>query len=217
MTTSGDQPKPSSAEAAVQAGAHDGPILLLDAMDTLVVDPFFTVFPRFFGYSLTELFKDKDPTAWIRFEKNEIDEATWADITFSDGRDFDLEALKAELFGAYRFIDGIEALLDELKAASVPMHILSNYPHWYRDLEARLNISRWVPWTFVSWHLGMRKPDPAIFEHAAGHLGVPAERLIFVDDREGNCQGARSIGVDAIRFESAAQLRASLVERGVLG
>ena len=106
MTTSGDAPRPPS-------GDDQGPILLLDAMDTLVVDPFFTVFPRFFGCSLPELFKDKDPTAWPRFEKNEIDEATWAQTTFSDRRDFDLDALKAELFDAYRFIDGIEALLDE--------------------------------------------------------------------------------------------------------
>jgi HAD superfamily hydrolase (TIGR01509 family) len=205
MTTSRDE-----------ARQDEGPILLLDAMDTLVVDPFFTVFPRFFGCSLPELFKDKDPTAWIRFEKNEIDEATWAEITFSDRRDFDLAALKAEMFGAYRLIDGIEALLDDLKAADVPMHILSNYPHWYRDLDERLHLSRWLPWTFVSWHLGMRKPDPAIFQHAADHLEVAPERLIFVDDRERNCEGARSIGVDAIVFESADQLRTALGARGVL-
>ena len=205
MTQSGNRPT-----------KEDSPILLLDAMDTLVVDPFFTVFPRFFGCSLPELFKDKDPNAWIRFEKNEIDEDTWAATTFSDQREFDLDALKAELFAAYRFIDGIESLLSDLVDEGVAMHILSNYPLWYQEIESRLKISRWVPWTFVSWHLGVRKPDAAIFEHAASHLQVAPERLIFVDDRESNCEGARAVGLDAIRFESAAQLRTALTARGVL-
>jgi epoxide hydrolase-like predicted phosphatase len=54
--------------------------------------------------------------------------------------------------------------------------------------------------------VGMRKPDPAIFELTLERLGGAApERCVFVDDLEPNCDAARALGMAAIRFESAAQ------------
>ncbi|MDA1267103.1 MAG: hypothetical protein O2816_18645, partial [Planctomycetota bacterium] len=53
------------------------PILLLDVMSTLVVDPFYQEIPAFFGLSLDELLAQKDPRAWVDFEQDAIDEATF--------------------------------------------------------------------------------------------------------------------------------------------
>jgi FMN phosphatase YigB (HAD superfamily) len=39
---------------------------------------------------------------------------------------------------------------------------------------------------------------------------------VFVDDRQGNCDAAAALGIDAIRFEDAKQLRQALRERGLL-
>ena len=50
----------------------------------------------------------------------------------------------------YRFLDGIEELLQELKLAGVEMHIMSNYPVWYKRIEAKLVLTKFMPWTFVS-------------------------------------------------------------------
>jgi hypothetical protein len=38
----------------------------------------------------------------------------------------------AQQVAAYRYIDGMPALLGQLQEAQVPMHIMSNYPTWYR-------------------------------------------------------------------------------------
>jgi putative hydrolase of the HAD superfamily len=47
--------------------------------------------------------------------------------------------------------------------------------------------------------VGMRKPNPAIFEHALAALGgVAPERAVFLDDVEGNLAGARAAGLHAI-------------------
>jgi putative hydrolase of the HAD superfamily len=51
----------------------------------------------------------------------------------------------------------------------------------------------------------MRKPDPGIYELTLERLGVPAEQCIFVDDLELNCEGARAVGMAAVRFERAEQ------------
>ena len=54
--------------------------------------------------------------------------------------------------------------------------------------------------------VGLRKPDPAIFELTLERLGgAPAERCVFVDDLDVNCDAARALGMAAVRFESAAQ------------
>jgi putative hydrolase of the HAD superfamily len=64
--------------------------------------------------------------------------------------------------------------------------------------------------------VGMRKPDPAIYELTLERLGVAAEECVFVDDLEVNCEAARNLGMIAVRFESAEQaipeLRSALAE-----
>jgi putative hydrolase of the HAD superfamily len=67
-----------------------------------------------------------------------------------------------------------------------------------------------------SCYLGLRKPDLAIYRRALDILGRPAERILFIDDREENVAAARVAGMNAIRFEGAGQLRRELVSLGVI-
>jgi putative hydrolase of the HAD superfamily len=67
-----------------------------------------------------------------------------------------------------------------------------------------------------SCYLGLRKPDLAIYKRALDILGRPAERILFIDDREENLAGARSAGMNGIRFTGADSLRSELVRLGVL-
>ena len=54
-----------------------------------------------------------------------------------------------------------------------------------------------------SSEVGMRKPNPKIYEHALEQLGgVPPERAVFLDDAEGNVEGARRLGMQAILVRS---------------
>jgi putative hydrolase of the HAD superfamily len=58
-----------------------------------------------------------------------------------------------------------------------------------------------------SGFVGMRKPDPAIYELTLERLGggVVGSDCIFVDDFEVNCEAARALGMTAVRFESNEQ------------
>lgn len=192
------------------------PTLLLDVMGTVVYDPFFEEVPRFLGMDLAELLKVKHPTAWVRFERDEIDEDTLLRDFFRDGRPFDGRGLKRAMAEAYRFLDGMEELLEELRAAGVPMHALSNYPRWYELIETRLRLSRFMTWRFVSCHTGVRKPDPDAYLGATRTLGCPPQACLFVDDRAANVEGAEAVGMPAVRFQTARGLREVLVRRGVL-
>ena len=191
-------------------------ILLLDVMSTLVYDPFFIEVPKMFGMSLQDLLKDKNPTSWLRFERNEISEQQFFAQFFGDGRLIDGQKMKNCMQESYRYLAGIESLLTELKQAEIPMYTLSNYPHWYKLIEQKLQLSRYVEWKFVSCDMGVRKPDPQAYLIPISTLGVAASDCIFVDDRGENCKAAVSVGMAAIKFQNAAQLREQLVLQGVL-
>ena len=192
-------------------------ILLLDVMGTLVTEPYMEVLPKFFNMSLQELFKKKHPSSWPEFERQEITEEQYFKSFFKDeSPDLDGQALKEAMYDHYQLIDGIEGLLSELTAKNVPMYALSNYPSWYLMIEEKLKLSRWLEWKFVSWDTGVRKPDPQAYLGPAKTLGVSTDRCVFVDDRTINCDAARATGMTAIKFVSAAQLRADLIEQELL-
>lgn len=191
-------------------------VLLLDVMGTLVHDPFFVEVPSFFGMSLAELLSVKHPRAWIDFELDAIDEGTLLRRYFADQREFDGDGLKQAMRDAYHLLPGIEPLLHELYARGLPLHALSNYPRWYELVEERVELSRYLRWSFVSCLVGKRKPDPAFFHHVVEELGVPPSACLVVDDRRDNCLAAQEEGMDAIVFTDAAALRRALVDRQVL-
>jgi putative hydrolase of the HAD superfamily len=55
----------------------------------------------------------------------------------------------------------------------------------------------------ISGEVGMRKPDPEIFLHAARLIGLDPGECVFVDDLEQNAEGARAVGMEGIVHRSA--------------
>ena len=49
-----------------------------------------------------------------------------------------------------------------------------------------------------------------IYDLAAARIGLPAGELVFFDDSEANCEGARAAGWRAIRFTGNDQAEADL-------
>jgi HAD superfamily hydrolase (TIGR01509 family) len=190
-------------------------VVLFDVMSTLVYDPYRVELPDFFELGLDELMARKHPTAWLEFERGDIDESTFADI-FLQGVEWNYDALKSTLHAAYRYLDGVEEILDDLTDAGVTMYSLSNYPGWYELIESKLELSRFMPWRFVSCRTGVRKPDPVAYRNPVDRLGGAPGEYLFVDDRQSNCDGAEQVGMLTIRFEDAAQLRDELSQHGLL-
>lgn len=191
--------------------------ILFDCMDTLVRDPFPGVFEEFFGCDLEALFAQKSGEAWVDFEKGLIDEDAYNRRAFHDGRTFDSEGLKARCIETYEYLPGIEGLLKRLVAQGIPMHVLSNYPIWYQNIEKKLRVSQYMPWTFVSTHLGVRKPSVEIYERCVAHLGMEPASILFVDDRKSNIDAALACGLDGHLFKSSSVLQSFLEQTGVLG
>ena len=89
--------------------------------------------------------------------------------------------------------DGLDSLLKEAQK-SVPLKVLSNTNKVHFDL-----YSLWAPFKnfdqfFLSYELGMRKPETEIYEEVLKETKVRPEEILFVDDLEANLLSASSLG-----------------------
>lgn len=190
------------------------PVLLVDVMDTLVYNPFNREIPDYFGLTPAELLEQKDLRAWIQFELGEISEAEYFRRYFDGRRRFDDAEFKCVVRTAYRFLDGTEEFLQRLRHHGYEIHALSNYPVWFRDIEERLALSRFIEWSFVSCLTGVRKPDTEAFLGAARALERRPEDCLLIDDSLANCEAAQAVNMPAIHFMNATAAWAELVRRG---
>jgi putative hydrolase of the HAD superfamily len=84
--------------------------------------------------------------------------------------------------------------------------------HWVR---ARYAILRHFDGFLLSFELGLRKPEPAIYQEAISRASVGPAEIFFTDDRQDNVEGALQAGIDAVQFESLEKLQRDLEFRGV--
>ncbi len=97
----------------------------------------------------------------------------------------------------------------ELRGRGLRMALLTNNvrewePLWRAKLPELDEIFELV---VDSAFVGMRKPERRIYELTLERLGdgLHAEECLFVDDLELNCEGARALGMTAVRFDNSEQ------------
>ncbi|MGI9591888.1 MAG: HAD family hydrolase [Myxococcota bacterium] len=108
-------------------------------------------------------------------------------------------------------------LLHEVKAEGLPVYALSNWSAetWPR-VQHRFAFLSAFDGIVISGAVGVKKPDAAIYRHLIEAYALEPAATLFIDDSARNVEGARRVGLQAIRFESPRQLRRELVARAVL-
>jgi FMN phosphatase YigB (HAD superfamily) len=102
-------------------------------------------------------------------------------------------------------------------AARYPLYLLSdtNEIH-FGYVRQTVEVVRLFEQCVVSYEVGVLKPDPRIYQEVLRRSGVPAEACVFIDDRPGNVEGARRVGMQALLFQSAERCAADLESLGVV-
>jgi putative hydrolase of the HAD superfamily len=67
----------------------------------------------------------------------------------------------------------------------------------------------------LSYEVKAMKPHPAIFQRAIAAAGCRPEECFYTDDIAAYVEAARAMGIDAVQFESAAQIERELAARGM--
>ncbi len=107
--------------------------------------------------------------------------------------------------------DELIAYMAALRDRGYRMAMLTNnVREWEPRWRAMLPVDEIFELVVDSAFVGMRKPDPEIYELTCERLGVTAGECAFLDDIELNCQTARELGMTAVRFEETAQAIAAL-------
>lgn len=108
-------------------------------------------------------------------------------------------------------------LLRRLRAKGVPVYALTNFGvESYAYAQTQFDFLNEFDKEFVSGRMKVTKPDPRIYELLEAGTEVPADRLLFADDRPANIEAAAARGWRTHLFETPEGWAARLVAEGLL-
>ena len=114
--------------------------------------------------------------------------------------------LEDEYLQRHKLTDGLIEFLEAVNSRGGEVWCLSNdLSEWSRKLRAIFKLERYLRGFVISGDVGLRKPDPAIFEHLITRLDVTAGDVVFVDDNPKNLDSATAVGIETILFDTSGE------------
>ncbi len=114
-------------------------------------------------------------------------------------------------------IDHSVRLMKALQAKDIPVFSLTNFGiQSYDYATTHYPFLKEFDRDFISGHLGMTKPDPAIYATLEKTSGLSGDALLFADDRADNIEVAQSFGWQTHLFEGPQGWANRLVAAGLL-
>ena len=180
-------------------GEMSGDILILDAMGVLYQagdDVAELLVPFVHEHGTPGLTAEAIEQAYLIASLGEIGAA---DFWRRMGVDAKLED---DYLAGHRLIGGTRHALPLLKARFGRVACLSNdIADWSVKLRRRFGLEGWIdPW-FISGDLGLRKPSPEIYRLASDRLACQPDDIVFVDDRPGNLDAAKAMGIRTVLLD----------------
>ncbi|MGE3801369.1 MAG: HAD family hydrolase [Candidatus Kapaibacterium sp.] len=117
------------------------------------------------------------------------------------------------LGGTYR---GTEQIIPLLRK-SVAVGCLSNTNplHW-EIMTSQFTLHELFDHHFLSFEIGMMKPDREIFEHVVEKIGIPPRQILYFDDNKLNVEGAKSVGMVSRHAKGMEDVAKILREEGMV-
>jgi putative hydrolase of the HAD superfamily len=167
-----------------------------------------------------EAFESRHLAVFEPWERDEINLDWYLDQTvFYEPRGFSRKDFFTFMLTQSRPLPGgALGILAELSASNPCMlGALNNEARETNDYRfTQFGLRRFFKVALSSCYVGLRKPQAAMYRRAIDILGVPARRILFIDDRQENVDGATAEGMKSIRFTGETALRSELVDLSVL-
>ena len=176
--------------------------------------------PEDLGRAMGRAAEEHGEPPLFELERGEISEAEfWRRLAPGLPDSFELERLRALYFERLHPNRPMIDYVRELRARRLRTALLTNNVREWEPLwRAKLpEIDELFEVVVDSAFVGMRKPDPVIFELTLERLGgLRPEDCVFLDDLEPNCRAAARLGMAAVRYEepdgAIAAVEAALAE-----
>ena len=116
----------------------------------------------------------------------------------------------------FRYMEGMEALIRELKAKGYSIYLLSNAGLPLREYFSRLPAADCFSGKVISSEERVIKPQPEIYRILLSRYGLESDSCVFIDDLPVNCEGAVEQGMHAVVFRGdVSRLRKELRSLGI--
>ena len=101
------------------------------------------------------------------------------------------------------------------------LYLLSNtnFIHWQKVEEILRQVQQLERFygcfkkVFLSYEMGMRKPEKRIYHSCLKHIGIAGEQLIFIDDNIHNVLAAKECGINGIHYPKSNPLLAETLPK----
>lgn len=139
----------------------------------------------------------------------EFELALARELVMADGSPVAGPGLLERMFAGSQLDEAMLRLLRRLHADGVPTGLLSN--SWGGGYPTEL-FTDMFDVVVISAEVGMRKPEPRIFLHAAGLLGLGPQECVFIDDIQANITAAEQLGFAGILHSEAEDTAVRVAE-----
>ena len=136
-----------------------------------------------------------------------FEELLAAELTRRTGEPHEADGLLARMFDEFEHAHDMNALVRRARQRGIRTALLSNswgdfYP---RDLwDGMFDV------VVISGEVGLRKPEPAIFDLTLERMSMTAEQCVFVDDLPHNITAAANLGLVGVRHVAYETTRSEL-------
>jgi putative hydrolase of the HAD superfamily len=142
---------------------------------------------------------------WHRLERGEIALLAAAEqikaVAAEEGLDIELAEMFGSMGGSSIRADMVDKAI-QLRTAGYRTALITNNIKEFSDgWRAMIPVDDMFEVIVDSSAVGMRKPDPRIYQMALDELGVAPDRSVFLDDAPGNIAAAKALGMAAILVE----------------
>lgn len=108
---------------------------------------------------------------------------------------------------------GMIDLIREVRRDGLRTALLTNnVREWEPTWRSMLPVDELFETVVDSAFVGVRKPDPEIYQLTLERVGLSPEQCIFIDDMQVNVDAANELGLHGVHFRETAQARAEVHE-----
>jgi epoxide hydrolase-like predicted phosphatase len=128
----------------------------------------------------------------------------------TDGGPVTADGLLSRMLSAGTPVPAMYQMIRDLRGRGVRTALLSN--SWGADWYPRDDFPELFDAVVISGEVGMRKPEPRIFRHAAALLDLEPGHCVFVDDVAANVEAAIGCGMTGVHHTDPALTQQRLTE-----
>ena len=138
-------------------------------------------------------------TPWF---KADIGELTSLEVWEAIGFKGDLEKIEKEYLDTIELSDGFINFIEKAKNKYKLAIISNDSSRWSQYIRNKFDLNKYFDVISISGDLKIQKPDVRIFLLTTEKLGLNAEDCIYIDDREGNLEAAKKLGMKPVLLNS---------------